>query len=326
MVKSDSRVDALRHVRFVGRPKITAPIFPGQTKPLSLAATYSPAHRSEQPGDFISWVFQRADLAVDGYRGEPLQRRLSACLRALHTNTEEHARQMLEQRPDLLPTAIGALLIGVTEFFRDPPVFETLRTTVLPDLASPPRPLRIWSAGCSNGAELYSLAILLAQVGLLEGSFLLGSDCRRDAIEHARAAVYKSSELRNVAPSDRRRYFEEAGSLWQPIDPLRQHTQWKVADLAQGIEEGPWDVILWRNMSIYLEAEAAASVWRVMASALTPDGVLMVGRAERPPAELPLIYVKSCIYRSCSHDGRRVFGLRPQQTSHSYPRTQEEFI
>jgi chemotaxis methyl-accepting protein methylase len=242
----------------------------------------------------------------------------------LHTNTEEHARQMLEQRPDLLPTAIGALLIGVTEFFRDPPVFETLRSEFLPELASPPRPLRVWSAGCSNGAELYSLAILLAQVGLLEGSFLLGSDCRPDAIEHAQAAVYKSSELRNVEPSDRRRYFEEVGSLCQPIEPIRRHTQWKVADLARGIEEGPWDMILWRNMSIYLQTEAAASVWRGIASALSPEGVLMVGRAERPPAELSLIYVKKCIYRSCSSDGDRAFGLRRQRTNHT--RTQEAFI
>jgi len=233
---------------------------------------------------------------------------------------------MLEQRPDLLPTAINALLIGVTEFFRDPPVFETLRTEILPDLAPLTRPLRVWSAGCSNGAELYSLAILLAQVGMLEGSFLLGSDCRRDAIDHARAALYKSNELRNIEPSVCRRYFDAAGSFWQPIEMLRRRVQWKVADLARGIEEGPWDIILWRNMAIYLKAEAAESVWQGLASAMSPEGVLLVGRAEQPAAALPLINVRRCIYRSCSRDSRRVFGLWPQQTSHSDPRTQEAFI
>jgi chemotaxis methyl-accepting protein methylase len=225
-----------------------------------------------------------------------------------------------------LPTAIDALLIGVTEFFRDPPVFEALRIEVLPELASLPRPLRVWSAGCSNGAELYSLAMLLAKAGLLEGSFLLGSDCRRDAIEHARAALYNSSELRNIEPSDRRRYFDEAGSFWQPIELLRRHVQWKVADLARGIEEGPWDIILWRNMAIYLKVEAAASVWRGLALAMAPEGMLIVGKAERPPTALPLIHVRRCIYRYCSREGGRAFGLRPRQTSHSHPKTLEAFI
>lgn len=325
MDRSASRVDALRHVRFAGRPKVTASRCTDRTKPLSSAARYGQAHRFEGPNQFILWVLERAGLVSDSYRGEPLQRRLSACLRALHTETETQARQLLEQRPDLLPTAIGALLIGVTEFFRDPPVFETLQTEFLPELTSLPRPLRVWSAGCSNGAELYSLAILLARAGLLEGSFLLGSDCRRDAVDHAQAALYNSSDLRNINKSDRRRYFEEAGSFWQPIKLLRRHVHWKVADLTQGIEDGPWDIILWRNMAIYLKTEAAASVWQGLASAMAPDGMLMVGRAEQPPAALPLINVKRCIYRYCSRDDH-TFVFRPRRTSHNYPKNLETLI
>jgi len=303
MVKSITKEDALRHVKFVGRPTLKVPRLPERTKPLVRVAGHATAHRSDRPDQFISWVFQRAGLSIDSYRGEPLQRRLTACLRALHAETEAHARQKLEQQPDLLSTAISALLIGVTEFFRDPSVFETMRTEVLPHLVSLTRPLRVWSAGCSNGSELYSMAILMEQVGLLEGSFLLGSDCRRDAIEHARAGLYNASDLRKMDPSDHRRYFEKSGSFWQPIAPLRGHIRWKVADLAQGIEEGPWDIILWRNMAIYLSTETAASVWRGLVSALTPEGVLIVGKAERPPGELPLINVRGCIFRSCSRDG-----------------------
>ena len=303
MEQSFPKDDALRHIKFVGRPTISVPRLPERTKPLPLADRYDPRFRSERPNQFVSWVFQRAGLAVDSYRGEPLQRRLSACLRALHTETETQACQLLEQRPDLLSTALGVLLIGVTDFFRDPSVFETLRAEILPQLASPARPLRIWSVGCSNGAELYSLAIMLAQVGLLEDSFLLGSDCRHDAIEQAQTGLYKSSEIRKIDPSDRCRYFEEAGSSWQPIEPLRRRIRWKVADITRDIEEGPWDIILWRNMSIYLNAETSASLWRGLASALAPNGVLIVGKTERPPAELPLINVSRCIYRSCSRDG-----------------------
>ena len=242
---------------------------------------------------------------MESYRGEPLQRRLSACLRTLHADTEESARLMIERRPDLLQVAVSALLIGVTDFFRDASVFRTLQTEVLPKLPRR-RPLRIWSAGCANGAELYSLAILLSQTGLLEGSYLLGSDCRHDAIEKAKASLYSSDELRLVEPLDRQRSFDHVGNLWRPKALLRRHVHWAVADFGRRIEAGPWDMILWRNVAIYLEAAAAASLWRGLVSVLAPEGVIVVGKAERPPVELRLICVKRCIYRACGHNRQAV--------------------
>jgi chemotaxis methyl-accepting protein methylase len=238
----------------------------------------------------------------------------------LHAHTEAQARRILEERPELLHAAVSALLIGATDFFRDALVFEALLTHVVPDLARRRRPLRVWSAGCSHGSELYSLAILLAEAGLLEGSFLLGSDCRREAIEQAQASLYNSHDLRTLAASDRRRYGEEADGLWRPAEPLRRHVHWKVADLGRSIEQGPWDLILWRNMAIYLKADAAAAVWQGLFSVLAHEGVLVAGRAERPPAELPLTCVRSCIYRArraADRDGARArsrpVSYRPEQ-------------
>lgn len=293
-----SRDDALRHIRFAGRAKDPsarcahrAQAHPDRARPAAL--------RTSEPADpFLAWVLHRAGLAAESYRGRPLQRRLAACLRALHANTEAQARQRLTQRPDLLPSAISALLIGVTDFFRDQPVFDALRRQVLPELARPARPLRIWSAGCSSGAELYSVAILLDQAGLLAKSHLLGTDCREDAITDARECLYSSHELRGMEPSPRRRHFEPVGALWRPIEPLRRRVHWKVADLNRGVEDGPWDMILWRNMAIYLTAEAAGPIWRGLVSALAHGGVLVVGKAERPPVELPLTCMARCIYRA----------------------------
>lgn len=290
-------MDARRHVRFAGRPATrgASPSRCGRSsshlhKP---AAARLPA----RPDGFAGWVFERAGLAVASYRGEALERRIPACLRVLRVHDEAHARRVLEDRPELLPEAVSALLIGVTEFFRDAAMFEALRTGVLPDWVSRGRPVRVWSAGCSNGAELYSVAVLLAEAGLLEGSLLLGSDCRRDAVEQAQAARFPAGELRGVEPSVRRRYFEAAAGRWQPVEALRRQVHWKVADLVRGVEDGPWDLILWRNMAIYLTAEAAADLWRRLHACLAADGVLVVGRAERPPPGIPLIAAGRCVYR-----------------------------
>jgi chemotaxis methyl-accepting protein methylase len=260
----------------------------------------------------------------------------------LHAHTQEQARQVLERRPDLLPAAVSSLLIGVTGFFRDEPVFETLRTAVLPKLAPRARaccdrhgqdargtpkpdahaPLRVWSAACANGAELYSVAILLAQAGILENSFLLGTDCRHDALKQARTATYSSEDLRNVEPSDRRRYFEQAGSLWRPVESLCRQAHWRGTDLCRGVEEGPWDIILWRNMAIYLTSQAAATVWRGLASVLAPGGVLVVGKAERPPVELELTGVGRYIYSRGSATGRSSCRSQARPTNrivHGFP-------
>ena len=82
----------------------------------------------------------------------------------------------------------------------------------------------------------------------------------------------------------------------RPVESLRRHAHWKVADLCRNIEEGPWDIILWRNMAIYLAPDAAAAIWRGLAAALAPGGVLVVGKAERPPIELELAGVGRYIY------------------------------
>lgn len=317
-----SKEDALRHVRFAGRAKAGhSPKRAG----IHSGPAGAPAQECPAPDPFIPWVLHRAGLAAKSYRSQPLQRRLSACLRALHADTTCQAQRMLQQRPELLATAINALLLGVTDFFRDGAVFDMLAQRVLPDLTSRRGgPLRVWSAGCSTGAELYSVAILLQRAGALENSYLLGTDCREDAITHAKAAIYSSHELRGLEPSPRHRHFEPAGPSWRPIAPLRRHVHWKVADLDRGVEPGPWDMILWRNMAIYLTAGAAGAVWQGLVSVLAGQGVLVTGRAERPSAELPLTCLGRCIYRAAS--GGQGPGAAPKTRDHRGQKASEKSI
>ena len=132
---------------------------------------------------------------------------------------------------------------------------------------------------------------------MLERSFLLGTDCRMEAVGRARAALYDAPAVRPLEGAIGQRYFEPVGKAWRPIESLRRRTCWKVADLAEQIEEGPWDVILWRNLAIYLTAKPAATIWRRCAGALSPHGFLIAGKAEWPPAGLGLTPLCRCVYR-----------------------------
>ncbi len=227
-------------------------------------------------------------------------------MRALKVRSTYAARELLERKPHLVAKAVSSLLIGVTEFFREPGVFDTLRTQVLPALAGRNQRLRIWSAACSTGAELYSMAILLSEAGLLERSCLLGTDCRGDAIERARQGLYDAALLKLVLEiAMRDTYFEPVGQNWRPVEALRRQVHWKVADLLAGVEAGPWDIIFWRNAAIYLKSDPAETIWRRLASVLAPQGVLIAGKAERPPRDAGLCdacRAHGCIVSEVSHE------------------------
>ena len=255
-----------------------------------------------QPDGFIAWVLGRAGLDAAAYRARPLERRLPACLAAIKVRSAGEGRELLERKPHLVAKAASALLIGVTEFFREPEVFDFLRTRVLPGLAGCRRRLRIWSAACSSGAELYSMAILLSEAGLLEQSCLLGSDCRKDAIDCAQRGLYDVSMLKLVPFATRNKYLKPTGKAgttndFAVIEALRRQVRWKVADLLADVEDGPWDIIFWRNAAIYLEPFSAETIWRRLASVLAPQGVLIAGKAERPPRDAGLTHIARCIYR-----------------------------
>ncbi len=188
-------------------------------------------------------------------------------------------------------------------------MFDFLAAQVLPAWAGGNRRLRIWSAACSSGAELYSMAILLSKAGLLERSFLLGSDCRGDAIERAKLGLYDAAMLKLVPSATRdstrprgnnvlvRCRARRCGLPWRPVEALRRQVHWKVADLLAGVEHGPWDIILWRNTAMYLKPRAAEAIWRRLAAVLAPRGLLIAGKAERPPQDAGLTRVARCIYR-----------------------------
>jgi chemotaxis methyl-accepting protein methylase len=194
-----------------------------------------------------------------------------------------------------MPRALDALLIGVTEFFRDAAVFASLRDDVLPALARTGRPLRVWSAACSTGAELYSVAMLLAESGRLAGARLLGTDCRPGAVGSARSGRYSAAEVKRIPAALAGRYLRPEGDGFRIALP-EADIRWRTADLGRSVEPGPWDLILFRNTAIYMEPAAAGRVWAALAQVLAPGGALVTGRAERPHIE-SLGPLRSCICR-----------------------------
>jgi chemotaxis methyl-accepting protein methylase len=235
-------------------------------------------------------------LDANAYRTETLVRWLLVCLRELRVRTIAQARRELVLEPALCSTAVSTILIGVTTFFRDPGVFTCVRDQ-LPTVAGPRRSVQVWSIGCSGGEELYSVALLLAELGMLENSYLLGTDCRPEAIEAAKNARYDAMSIKNVPASFRRRYFALENQRWRLHPSIVTAARWRVENILDSHQPGIWDVILCRNTTMYMGTEATSMLWERFENSLRVGGLLVLGKAERPLGARRLVALSPCVYR-----------------------------
>lgn len=211
-------------------------------------------------------------------------RRVPACLRVLRAGSIAEAHERLDKHPEMMARALDALLIGTTDFFRDRPVFDTLQDSVIPDLLERTRHPRVWSAACSDGAELYSVAMTFALFGELKEGQFLGTDCRRQVVDQARRGQFAWPRMCGIREPQRSLFTtRHAGQDAGGISPeIRRAIRWRTADVLADEPGGPWDMILCRNLAIYLDPGAVSRLWQTLADALAPGGILVVGKAEKP--------------------------------------------
>ncbi|HEU0105551.1 MAG TPA: CheR family methyltransferase, partial [Vicinamibacteria bacterium] len=186
---------------------------------------------------------------------------------------------------------IARLTIGETHFWRDHACFEALERHVLPDLIAARhsgRALRVWSAACSTGEEPYSLAILLDRLLLDRAAWdltVLATDLNPASLETARRGLYRPWSLRDVPAAVRERYFRERGARGIEVDSeIRRMVRFETANLTDGfppaVTGGAMDLILCRNVIMYLTPEAARRAVAHLRGALAVDGWLVVAPAE----------------------------------------------
>jgi chemotaxis protein methyltransferase CheR len=288
-----------RQLRFEGRPRPLATSGVTAAGLVEPQDSHSPACRREEPQlspdeqTFVSAALASAGLDSSAYRAGPMHRRLPAVLRAVRSATPAVGAARIAADQRLAQRAVNTLLIGHTEPFRDAGVFQELRDRVIPALAAGRWGLNVWSVGCSSGAELMSIALLLAERGVAAGSRLRGSDCRPTAIDQARVdaaagvAACVGDRLPELAP-----WVESPGFI-----TAANRVEWVVEDALSGAPKPQWDLILCRNVAIYFDSGVASQLWQRLVDSLNPGGVLVTGKAEKPSAKLPLTRLAKCIYR-----------------------------
>jgi chemotaxis protein methyltransferase CheR len=195
---------------------------------------------------------------------------------------------VMGKEPSLSQKVVEALLNNETYFFRDRAPFDVLQRHALPELAQrrqKSRRLRIWSAGCSTGQEVYSLAMLFAEDPDKWRGWtidILGTDVSTGCVERARAGSYTQFEVqRGLGINQMIKWFEETPDGWRAVEPLRRPTRFQVHNLLEPPPHpGDFDIVLCRNVLLYLSPEKKTLAFERLASAMAEDGWLMLGAGE----------------------------------------------
>ena len=195
---------------------------------------------------------------------------------------------VMGKEPNLSQQVVEALLNNETYFFRDRAPFDLLERYALPELAkrrAKTRRIRIWSAGCSTGQEAYSLAMLFAErpqdwIGWTID--VLGTDVSTHCVDRARQGVYTQFEVqRGLGINQMIKWFEETPDGWRAVEALRKPVRFQVQNiLEQPPHPGGFDIVLCRNVLLYLSPDKRNLAFERLGSALAEDGWLMLGAGE----------------------------------------------
>lgn len=188
-----------------------------------------------------------------------------------------------------------------TYFFREPDFINLLTTKLIPNLLTKKKRLRILSAGCSIGAEAYTIAIAIDSslgAGVLASCDILGIDVDPDAIDRAKRGVYTSYTLRGMPPRLFDSYFTSGSdNTFTVREHIRKHVAFSVVNLIekQQLQNLPKaDIIFYRNVSIYFDERRRLQVFSSLADLLTDEGILITSSAETIPHDIGILSLQSC--------------------------------
>jgi chemotaxis methyl-accepting protein methylase len=272
------------------------------------------SRREEDLKSLLSYVFEQRGIDFASYRLQTIKRRLENRLYATGTHGYVGYLSYLKANPSELSNLINTLTIKVSIFFRNPLVFEVLYTHALPELIAKNSSLKIWSVGCANGEEPYSIAILVRDLLKKQGRssksikvFIFATDIDNEAIKNARLGEFSGKSLIEVKKRYMDEYFirtekqsltsEESRYIYRLKDEIVSMVSFEQYDITRGIplsdeRFSDYNLILCRNLLIYLSRELQNKILANLKNILKGGGFLVLGESETLPQSLRSDFVE----------------------------------
>lgn len=232
-------------------------------------------------------VYRKYHYDFRGYAAASLKRRLTQAMERFGCRTLSQLQDRLLHEPALFPALLDFLTVQVSEMFRDPPYFRALREKVVPLLRTYPS-LKIWVAGCSTGEEVYSLAILLQEEGLLDRSLIYATDINAGALERAQAGIYDATRISGFTDNHRKSgarsslsdYYTAAYGKAVFDKSLKTNIVFADHSLSTDSAFSEVQLVSCRNVLIYFDRQLQDRVLGLFRESLCRKGFLGLGAKE----------------------------------------------
>jgi chemotaxis protein methyltransferase CheR len=235
----------------------------------------------------IDAIYLKYHYDFRGYAAASLKRRLTNASGRFGCQTFSQLQDKVLHEPTIFPALLGLLTVPVSEMFRDPTYFRSLREKVIPLLRTYPS-LKVWVAGCSTGEEVYSLAILLREEGLLERTLIYATDINPQTLQKAAAGVYAVDRIPGFTENHRKSggraslsdYYTAAYGRAVFDKSFRQHIVFSDHSLATDSVFAEVHLVSCRNVLIYFTRELQDRAVGLFRDALCRKGFLGIGMKE----------------------------------------------
>ncbi|MEI6948728.1 protein-glutamate O-methyltransferase CheR [Paraflavisolibacter sp. H34] len=222
-----------------------------------------------------------------GYSEASIRRRISRFMEVSRIGSFGELEERLRREEPFFESFVQELTVNVTEMFRDPPFYKSLREKLVKRLATYPF-LKIWVAGCSTGEEVYSLAILLLEEGLLDRSVIYATDINRRSLQAAKDGIFSLEQMKGYTANyqkagGRRTFSDYYIARYNSVlfdRSLRQNIVFSVHNLAVDGSFNEFQLISCRNVLIYFNQGLQNRVIRLFYDSLCPLGFLALGNKE----------------------------------------------
>ncbi len=249
----------------------------------------------ERPDAFyavLEYVEDELSFATSHYNDNYLDRRISSRMRRTRSASYADYLDLLRTDPEEQVALLDSMSINVTSFFRNPDVWTGIRD-VLRSLSEQKDSVHVWSAACADGREAYSLSILAHADPQIDASKVrvLGTDISEPALETARNGVYEASQSVDIgneldALGDYSGFVDVDGNQYAIRPEVKRNVGFERHDLINDGPKSGFDLVICRNLFIYIDNEYKEPILTTIAESLNPDGYLVIGKAETIPPNI----------------------------------------
>lgn len=230
--------------------------------------------------DFERWALKEFNINLSAYKSNQLHRRILSLMSRVGANSVDDYVALLKRDKNQRQKFLDFITINVTEFFRNPELYDDLQDKIKSELLPKNRVLKIWSAACSTGAEPYSLGIIMQELTPNTVHKILATDIDRTILDKACKGEYTLSELKNVKSNYINKYFVSNGEIYTISHKIKDMVTFKKHDLILENYENNFDLIVCRNVVIYFNQDVKEQIYRKFSSSLKNGGLLFVGATE----------------------------------------------